>query len=282
MSRSEPVRVVVFSVIVAGYDRPMPILCREPGIAYCLVSDTPFPGSGWDHRPIPEAAGMLDPVAMSRWCKFFAHLIFPEYDMSVYIDGNLAIVGPIGALVAEFDRSGAAMGLFSHGRKTVDAEVKACTHHRKFTRRDMAVLEAQVERYRVDGILMQEALTDNGILFRNHRASGLDGAMRMWWREFANGVRRDQISLPYIRKITRLDCVVWPWNYRADRRRFAGPFPHYGRIAPRRLSAPRYDLMIRGRIGRQILRRRVAQLRHFLRRPLHQDRTAPLPRKSGL
>lgn len=282
MSRSEPVRVVVFTVIVAGYDRPMPILRREPGIAYCLVSDRPFPGSGWDHRPIPEAARMLDPVAMSRWCKFFGHLIFPEYDLSVYLDGNLAIVGPIAALVATFEKSGATMGLFAHARKTVEAEIAACAHHRKFSARDKAMIAAQVERYRADGILVQEALTDNGVLFRNHRAPELDAAMRLWWREFATGVRRDQISLPYVRKITRMDCVVWPWNYRADKARFAGPFPHFGRIAPRRLSALRFDLMVRRRILRQILRRRVAQLRQFLRRPLHLDRPASQPRKTGL
>ncbi|WP_169053250.1 glycosyltransferase domain-containing protein [Falsirhodobacter xinxiangensis] len=281
MSRSEPVRVVVFTVIVAGYDRPMPILCREPGIAYCLVSDTAFPGSDWDHRPIPEAARMLDPVAMSRWCKFFGHLIFPEYDLSIYLDGNLAVIGPVRALAETFRQTGATMGLFAHRRKTIEAEVEACVHHRKFSGRDRAVVAAQVERYRADGILLQEALTDNGVLFRNHRAPELDNAMRLWWREFAMGVRRDQVSLPYIRKATRMNCVVWPWNYRADKARFAGPFPHFGRIAPRRFSALRYDLMVRRKILRQILRRRVAQLRHFLRRPLHLDQSASQLRKTG-
>lgn len=266
MSDVVPCRSVVYTVIVGGYDDPMPLVARQSGVDHILVTDRTFDHCAWTQRLLPPEVAQMAPVDASRWCKFHSHLLFPDHDLSVYVDGNLAIIGSLAGLMSEFAASGASMGLFAHGvRKTVAAEIETCRKMGKFSARDMQVLAGQVQRYRASGILDQDALTDNGVIFRNHRAADLPGAMASWWAEFLTGVKRDQISLPWVRKTTRIDCLVWPWNYRRDKGRFAGPFGHFGRKPMRRMKRLRYRAWVWRRIVTQLWLWRTRHIRRRLK-----------------
>ncbi|MBE9603364.1 DUF616 domain-containing protein [Acetobacteraceae bacterium H6797] len=226
-----------------------------------MISDTRKTASlGWNILPpSPEMAG-LPPHLANRWCKFFGHRLFAEHDISIYIDGNIALIGSLGALIDEFLHSGAALGLFSHPhRRTAEEEAAACIAKGKFSDRDKALIEAQLLRYRKEGALQ---LTENGIIFRRHAAPGLDEAMALWWKEFTAGVHRDQISLPWVRQVTGLDCFVWPWNYREAKEIFAGPFPHFAQRRGQRLAGLRYRRKVWSTIAQRLVTACLARRRH--------------------
>jgi Protein of unknown function (DUF616) len=222
---------IVYSVITGGYDVPLPARHQEPGLRYILFTDArPRRSAGWDIRPLPPEAQGLGPVLANRWAKFFAHRLFPEARLSLYLDGNLRILGPLAPLFDAFEASGAAIGLSRHPqRHDVEEEVEACIRLRKFTPDDLARLDPQLARYRASGLNFAGELTENGAILRDHRHEGLAPAMDLWWQELTSGVRRDQISLPWVRLSAGLPTWFWP-NYRIPNPYFLGPFTHKPRM----------------------------------------------------
>lgn len=220
-------RRVVYGVITAGYDVPLPPRCREQDLDYVMFTDAPPRWrSGWNIEPLPDEARRLPPILANRWGKFFAHKLFPDHDQSLYLDGNLRVLGPLALLFDDFDASGAAIGLTQHPhRQTLDEEVAACHWRKKFSEEDLARLEPQMTRYRSSGFDFNGSLTENGAILRNHRHAALAPAMELWWHEFTQGARRDQLSLPWVRLSTGLPSWFWP-NYRQPNPWLLGPFTH--------------------------------------------------------
>lgn len=214
-------------MITGGYDVPLPPQHREGGLRYVLFTDTkPWFRSGWDIQPLPPQMPKLSPALANRWGKFFAHKLFPNVHHSLYLDGNIRVLGPLAPLFDMFETSGAAIGLCHHPhRQDIEEEVEACTRLRKFTSIDLERLDAQLARYRASGLNFTGELTENGAILRNHRHPELEAAMDLWWQELTQGVRRDQISLPWVRLSLGLPTWVWP-NYRTPNPYLLGPFTH--------------------------------------------------------
>lgn len=222
---------VVYTVITGGYDVPLPVRQRDPGLRYVLFTDAaPRFRCGWEVRQIPAEAAALGPLLANRWCKFFAHRLFPDSRYSLYLDGNIRVLGPLQPLFAEFAAAGQAIGLCRHPhRHGIEEEVEACTRLRKFKPRDLELIGAQLERYRASGLSLDGELSENGAILRDHRHPGLAPAMELWWQEMTEGVHRDQVSLPWVRVSTGLPTWWWP-NYRSANPYLLGPFWHRPRM----------------------------------------------------
>ena len=163
--------VLVYTAIVGGYDLLLPPRIRESGVRRVVFSERPpRPAWGWEWRPLPRFAATLPPALANRWCKFFAHEILPEARLSIYIDGNIRLTGPVRPLVAEFAASGAALGLFAHPDRTnLEEEADTCLHYWKIgTKEDHMRLRRQLDRYQEGGLFPQFGLTENSIIFRDH------------------------------------------------------------------------------------------------------------------
>src|SRR5215469_9328735 len=92
-------KLVLYTAITANYDALRPIGHVSEAVKYvCLNDGASEVASGWTLAPIPRAE--LDPASRSRWAKFHPHLLFPDYEASIYIDGNFEIVGDVTALAA--------------------------------------------------------------------------------------------------------------------------------------------------------------------------------------
>ncbi len=235
-------KVAVYSVLTGNYDVMLPVMFRERGVEYFLFTDrSGVSAGGWTLKPIPPDIADLSPKLQSRWCKFFAHRILPEHEITVYIDANVVLRGMIAPLIDEFRSSGKTMGLFPHPFwSTLEDEIAACIKFGKFTSEDILVLESQMQRYASDGVDASASVTENAVIFRKAGDSKLDDAMTLWWQEFLSGAKRDQIALPWVRRVTALPCIIWPFSYRSRRDTFVGPFSHRTDGAPRRFEKIRH------------------------------------------
>jgi hypothetical protein len=211
-------RTVVYSAIFGGYDTPMPHYGTEPDTDYVLLTDTPPRWrSGWTLRPPPPAIAELPPNLANRWCKFFPHRLFPEAQVSVYLDGNILIRSDLDPLVEAFRASGATMALFPHHARTdVASEIEACVALAKLDPATLETARAQQAHYRALGMPADAPLSENAILFRRHDRPELDRAMALWWDELLAWTSRDQLSLPFVLHRTGLSCHWWPWSYRLE------------------------------------------------------------------
>jgi hypothetical protein len=122
--------------------------------------------------------------------KVLAHVYFPEYEYTLWIDGNVRIKKDISSLINRLKNHD--ISLFKHSERTCAyKEAKVCSH---YILDKPPIISKQVERYKKEQFPEQYGLWCGGIIFRSNRMHNLN---EFWWKEICAGSKRDQISLPY-------------------------------------------------------------------------------------
>ena len=210
-------KVVVYACTDLAYDRIFSPVVPTPGAEFLLfAARRPRLVRGWRWRPLPAAVAGLSPTLANRWAKFFPERLLPaDTGVSVYLDANTLVLADLSPLIAEFVASDADIGLFRHQeRSTPEAELDFGRQVGKIAEADLETGRAQIRRYRAEGLPADAPFTENAILFRRHGRPALAAAMALWWDELEKGVRRDQLSLPYVLHRSGLAVKLWDWNYK--------------------------------------------------------------------
>jgi hypothetical protein len=120
-------RLLVYTAVFDGYDRVFPPMHPEPGIDHVVVTDDPrMDAPGWRLHIIERSAFGSGKAANLHY-KALMHRELPGYDASLYIDGNIRLIGRTSEVFDRFLASGAALGVYRHPkRSTVADEVEAC------------------------------------------------------------------------------------------------------------------------------------------------------------
>ena len=198
--------IAVYSCVVGRYDRELMPVEPTDGIAYVCFTDAPasLEAEGWELRPLRHPPHVTGGHAINRWHKIFAHRLFPGTRWSVYLDGNLRFAGSFSALVDTVEREQAGLGAFRHpDGHDLEEEIAAC-RKLKFTRRDLARIDDQIEAYRQSGLPFDRVIPTNSLLVRDHTSSLVASAMDLWWDHICRFTRRDQVSLPFVIRETGL------------------------------------------------------------------------------
>ena len=188
-------KIAVYMAMFGDYDRiPEPII-QPNNIDYYILTDKKMPeDSKW--RPldpknfIPED---LDdnPILCNRWCKMHPHIIFSEYEVSIYLDSNILVVSDLTPFATFSDLFPVAM--FHHWqRNCVYKEIQACLKGMKDSEANLTKHE---HRLREQGIPEDWGLVEAPVIARNHRDKRCVKLMETWWKNYISGSRRDQLSL---------------------------------------------------------------------------------------
>lgn len=233
--------LVVYTCITGGYDELSPVGAPEPGVRYvCFTDRAVADARGWELRPVPRSFG--HPVLENRWAKMHPHLLFEEAACSLYIDGNILLKQDVLALsrdaLARHD-----LALYAHPfRRCIYQEAAECAAIGHAWVWDFA---RQMRRYERAGMPEQAGLFECNILFRRHHAPAVVAVMQDWWDEFCHGVRRDQLSLPYLLRNSQVPvCELGPSHIRTGNAHFGICITHNAALGWRDL---------RGRVNRLML-----------------------------
>jgi hypothetical protein len=190
---------VVYTAITGGYDtlmnpsvhdaRRFDYVCfmDKPGRLYRLLDPTVW-------RVVRIPGDGLDSTRRARRHKCLAHRYFPEHEWSIYVDGNVDIIGDVGELLARYPES--RMLCFKHpSRDCAYAEAAAIA---AIGKEDPAVMRHQMERYRSEGFPEGYGLIETNVLVRRHNDPLVVRLMEAWWQEIQSYSRRDQLSLGYV------------------------------------------------------------------------------------
>ena len=83
-------KVAVYTCITGGYDSLKDPLVVNKDVDYiCFTDNARLNSNVWKIRSIPEELKMLSNVKKQRIVKICPHRYLPEYDVSVWIDGNI-------------------------------------------------------------------------------------------------------------------------------------------------------------------------------------------------
>lgn len=236
------VRLLVYTCVFGGYDQIFPPVEPERDVDYVLLTENPaLVVRGW-RTHVVNPAGLRG----NRRYKMIGHRDLGNHEVSIYVDGNIRILGSLSDFSAQFLRTGAALGVYRHPiRKTVEEEVEACERALKVE--DAGVMHRELAAYRADGFRDDVGLIESGVVIKNHAHSALEPAMDLWWSLFESHRTRDQLSLPYVLWKTALPCHYIEESYKKPNPWF-GIYPHVGaRGVPAGyawLSARAYDSVL--------------------------------------
>jgi hypothetical protein len=216
---------LIYTAVFKGYDRVYPPVCAEPDVDYVIVTDDAgLNVSGWQTLYV-DTDSFAAPKAANLYYKALLHRVLPAYDASLYVDGNIRILGPTRQLFEALEQSGSALMQYAHPlRSSVVEELEAVIAAGKVG--DSARARKEFESYCNDGFPDTVRLGENGILLKNHRHPKLDDAMALWSVLFQKNLTRDQLSLPYVIWRTGLDVTLLPGTFR-DPNPFFALYPHY-------------------------------------------------------
>lgn len=187
-------QVVVYTAITDGYDRLTAPLPADPEISYFCFSDgkssSVAPWTTVDVRHLEMTA-----KDRNRYVKMHPHLFLPDHDLSVYVDGSIKIIGDLGSLLTSIEGRKESIFLYDHPqRNCIYEESEACAffgHDWRWR------IRRQMKGYIGLGYPRNNGLFEAGVMIRRNLPE-MRALMASWWAEYATGVKRDQLSLPYV------------------------------------------------------------------------------------
>lgn len=185
--------VVVYTAIFGNYDVLIEPDKIEDGVDYvCFTDNDQIDSSVWDLRVKNPKE---NPVLNNRRIKILAHEYLDEYDVSVYIDGNIQIKDDILPLINDY-LDDVDFAVYTHTvRNSLSEEADACIAQDKASEED---INQQINYYRQQDFPDEEGLSENRILFRRHNSVKVKAVMEAWWKEVSVRTSRDQLSLMYV------------------------------------------------------------------------------------
>lgn len=187
-------RVVVYTSITNGYDELTAPALRDPLVEYICFSDGKSPAiTPW--RMIDVRHLEMTAKDRNRYVKMHPHLFLPDHDLSVYVDGSIKIIGDLRSLLASIEGQKESTFLYDHPqRNCIYEEGAACA----FFGHDWGWrIRRQMRGYRDRSYPLNNGLFEAGVLIRRN-VPEMRSLMGAWWIEYATGVKRDQLSLPYV------------------------------------------------------------------------------------
>ncbi len=106
----ETSKLVIYTVIIDGYDTlKEPEFLDENCDYVCFTNDKKLTSEIWQIRLIEETH--LDNTRLQRMYKILPHRFLSEYEYSIYIDGNVRIIGCFRDFVKKEWRGASLLGL---------------------------------------------------------------------------------------------------------------------------------------------------------------------------
>ena len=209
-------KVILYTCITKGYDSFPPSVLEGNKFDHCVLftDDHSISSLTWEVRELASPRTVKRADHINRYHKLFAESLFPGADISIYIDGNVDLIGDISSLVKEFADSGALFGCLIHPqRNSVLEETQACRKLGKFKGGDAELVNEQLLKQSKEGFPSGYPLFAATVLFRRHNiGKELNLAMSLWWEQVNHYTCRDQLSLPYVLWKTQLPYKAFNIN----------------------------------------------------------------------
>lgn len=189
-------KIAVYTGTFGGYDDMCKPEVHPDNIDYYYISDKKpediYPYRWIDAKKIipPDISS---PIKRNRYIKMHPHIFFPDYEYSIYVDGNIKIKGDLSCFIPS---KKLGISVFMHpNRDCLFYEGITIVNFRRVTAADVC---KQMKRYLNEGMPLHYGLAAMGIIARKHAEPTCIKIMEEWWNEFNQGAQRDQLSFMYI------------------------------------------------------------------------------------
>lgn len=187
-------KLVVYTALFGNYDDLIEPKEKFEGCDFiCFTDQKHLTSNIWEIRLIEECD--LPTNMMNRKYKILPHMFLNEYEWSLYVDANIAILCNPMDLAKKY-LSKYDMAVPKHfARECVYDEARECVILGK-TKYDET--KKQMDKYKNEGFPKNFGLGENNIIFRKHNSDNIIKLMTDWWEELNTQTKRDQLSLAYV------------------------------------------------------------------------------------
>jgi cellulose synthase/poly-beta-1,6-N-acetylglucosamine synthase-like glycosyltransferase len=192
----------IYTVITGNYDTVKEIQCDTTGWDCILFTDNQeIKSKTWKVIYIEKSE---KPLMKQREIKMLSHVFLPDYALTLYIDGSMTLVLNPDSLIRDFYKGG-FLTVKHPSRSTITAEAQAIINLKKDNadaiKKHLKNLNAKTR------MPNNYALFESGFIIRDKSESSARISER-WWQLFNDGVKRDQLSLPYASFMEKIKITV--------------------------------------------------------------------------
>lgn len=175
----------IYTCITNDYDKIRTPKFVNPQVDYILFTDDPnLKHPFWDVRYIKDAN--------QREIKILPHKFLPEYEATLWVDGNMVMKGNM----KEFFMSAKDFITVKHDKRdNIYDEGEAIIRMNKAKAKDV---QKQLDFYRSKNFVLKQ-LYATGLMFRRNNER-VNEICNKWWEQVSKFTHRDQLALPYVAK----------------------------------------------------------------------------------
>lgn len=206
IKRDDISKVAVYTAVFGNYDSIKEPLYISDNCDYYAITDQNIPDkSAWVKYTIKdEGFEQLDNYHKAKYCKLHPHELFPQYEYSIWIDGNVRIVADVIPLIDRMSKETTMATFQNPYHRCIYTESRFLIYHNAA---NLDVLHTQVSMYQKEGFPKNFGMREFTIIVRKHNDRDLIDLMEKWWTQVNKYTMRDQISLPYL---------LWSRGYTID------------------------------------------------------------------
>jgi hypothetical protein len=194
---------VVYTAITGDYDELLtPSYLNDDWDYICFTDNENIESDFWEIRKMEDSD--LDKIKKARMYKILPHVFLPEYEYSLWIDGNFRIISDINEYIKKYAKNNLMMCIVHPDRDCIYGEADACIEQKKDS---PEVILKQIDKYKAENYPKHYGLIASGILFRKHNNPQVIKLMNTWCEELTSHSRRDQLSFNY---------ACWKNNFEYD------------------------------------------------------------------
>ena len=214
-------KIAVYTSIFGNYDPLIEPLYHSEKCDYYAITDQDIPeNSIWNKLDVGSIPGFedMDGYHKSKFCKMMPHILFPQYEYSIWVDGNIQIAADMVPLVDRLDEEH-IMGMFQnplHDCIYTEARFNICQNNASIEK-----IRNQMSAYKAEGFPEKFGLREFSVIVRRHNDEECIQMMQDWWKQVNTYTMRDQLSFPYVlwKHGKTIDFIQllgsnWRWNPR--------------------------------------------------------------------
>ena len=189
--------VVCYTCITGGYDQVREPKVISKGVDYiCFTDNIKLKSNIWQIRPIPDELKLLSNVKKQRIVKICPHRYLKEYDVSIWIDGNIEVKADLNDFIQQYNLSKCPFYTRIHPcRKCIYAEAQACISMGKD---NASIIKKQVDAYKKEGYPKDIGMVETCVILRKHNDIKCQLLCNAWASELLLHSHRDQLSFNYV------------------------------------------------------------------------------------
>lgn len=192
------VRKVIYTCIIGAYDNLLQPEVIDESFDYILFvkrgMKTRQKIGVWQVREL-EIEGE-DNTILSRYPKMLPHVVLPEYDYSLWMDGNISISSMdfYNAINRKIEQGSVYSGVKHPNKDCVYMDIEGCVH----VKRDKTINIYRALRFLLSvDFPAHYGMYENNIILRRHDSEKVQRFGTMWWSLYQKYPRRDQFTAPY-------------------------------------------------------------------------------------